>query len=89
MTSHCSTLLSTSPQLMPGISLSLCMALSCLPRRPAAADLDILGIIFFVVLWSEVQRVGSDGGGVLGGSGFGIGLKRLGEGGPERVFMVF
>lgn len=45
MTSHCRTLLSTSPQLMPGMSLSLCICLSCLPRRPAAGDVGMFGLL--------------------------------------------
>lgn len=43
MTSHSRTLLSTRPQLIPGISLSDCICLSCRPRRLAAAELAMLG----------------------------------------------
>ena len=38
MTSHSNTLLPTSPQLMPGISLSVCIALNCFANRSAALD---------------------------------------------------
>ena len=38
MISHSKILLSASPQLMPGMSLSVCICLNCLPRRIAALD---------------------------------------------------
>lgn len=38
MISHSKTLLLTSPQLMPGMSLSVCMCLNCLLRRMAAEE---------------------------------------------------
>lgn len=38
MTSHSNTLLSTRPQLIPGMSLSFCICFSCRDNRPAAAD---------------------------------------------------
>lgn len=40
MTSHSKTLLSTNPQLMPGISLSFCICLNCFPRINAADDVE-------------------------------------------------
>lgn len=42
MTSHSKTLLSMRPQLMPGMSLSLCISLSWRLRSPEAAELAIL-----------------------------------------------
>lgn len=38
MTSHSKILLSTRPQLIPGMSLSVCICLNCLPSRRAALD---------------------------------------------------
>ena len=38
MTSHSNTLLPTSPQLIPGMSLSVCIALNCFASRSAALD---------------------------------------------------
>lgn len=39
MISHSKTLLPTSPQLIPGMSLSVCICLNCLPKRIAALEL--------------------------------------------------
>ena len=44
MTSHSSTLLSTSPQLIPGMSLSLCICFNWRPRSPEAAELAMMGM---------------------------------------------
>lgn len=38
ITSHSNTLLPTKPQLIPGMSLSVCIALNCFARRSAALD---------------------------------------------------
>jgi hypothetical protein len=40
ITSHSNTLLPTSPQLIPGMSLSVCIALNCFANRRAALDDD-------------------------------------------------
>jgi len=44
MTSHSKMLFPTSPQLMPGMSLSLCICLSWRPKSPEAAELAMLEI---------------------------------------------
>lgn len=38
ITSHSNTLLPTKPQLIPGMSLSVCIALNCFARSSAALD---------------------------------------------------
>ena len=43
MTSHSKILLPTRPQLIPGMSLSLCMSLSWRLRSPEAAELAMMG----------------------------------------------
>ena len=53
---------------MPGMSLSLCICLSCLPRRPAAADVDIV-----VALLCSCEMVRDLEGG-FAELGFGIGF---------------
>lgn len=52
ITSHSKTLLSTSPQLMPGMSLSVCMCLNCRPSSPAAAD---VGVAMVGKVWAGVS----------------------------------
>lgn len=43
MTSHSNTELPTSPQLIPGMSLSVCICLNWRPRRSAALEFENAG----------------------------------------------
>lgn len=45
ITSHSKTLFPTSPQLIPGMSLSVCICLNCLPSSRAAEDTPPDGLI--------------------------------------------
>ena len=70
MTSHSMTLLSTRPQLIPGMSLSDCICLSCRPRRPAAAVLAMVeeGGRWRIVVISKCA--GGAEGGLSSGNGY-------------------
>ena len=46
MTSHSKILFPTRPQLMPGMSLSLCMSLSWRLKSPEAAELAMMGVLY-------------------------------------------
>ena len=72
MTSHSKILVSISPHEMPGMSLEVCICLSCRVRRPEVAGLAILcGVWCVRLLWVEggLRRGvrGSRGGRVEGG----------------------
>src|SRR5271163_3775373 len=54
MTSH-SKMLSATPQLIPGISLSDCICLSCRASRPPAAEVAMMER-------ADIKRVGRPGG---------------------------
>ena len=69
MISHSNTLLPTSPQLIPGMSLSVCICLNCFPRRMAALEVPpgelpkrVEGDAMVAVVRRGEMRVCADGG---------------------------
>lgn len=69
ITSHSNTLLPTSPQLIPGMSLSVCIALNCFASRSAA--LDEAAAEFEAISSKVLPRVAGSGrvvGWLVGGS---------------------
>ena len=65
MTSHSNTLLPTSPQLIPGMSLSVCIALNCFANRSAALD---EAAAEFEAIFSKIFPTIGGAGRVVGGS---------------------
>lgn len=59
MTSHSNGLSPTSPQLMPGMSLSVCICLNCFARRMAALEFPPGELVLRVAMVEELCKLGA------------------------------